>query len=318
MKVFITQQIPDAAKDYLINEGHDVFIFEYDRPITKEELIDYGGDADAIISLLTDKIDKYVIDNLINCKIIANYAVGYNNIDVDYANSKGIIVTNTPGVLTNATADLAVTLILSVCRNVLAGERMMREKIFSGWKPKLLLGIGLDGKTIGIIGAGRIGQETGKRLKAFGTKILYYNNSIKKDFEKETKAKKVSLKELLMSSDVISIHLPLTDKTHHLLNEENLRLLKPKAVIVNTARGEIIDEEVLIEMLKEKKIFGAGFDVYENEPDINPKLLELDNVVLLPHLGSATFKTRDSMALLAAMNVCNVFNGEDPVFPVSS
>lgn len=316
MKVYITRAIPEVAKEMLMKAGHKVSFFSKDRPITNEELVKNAKNADAIISLLTDKFDKSVIDQLPDCKIIANYAVGYNNIDVEYAKSKNIIVTNTPDILTHATADIALTLTLACARRVPEGEEMMRNGEFVGWKPKMLLGIELYGKTVGIVGAGRIGQETAKRLKAFGTKILYYSRTQKDEFEKETGAKKVSLNVLLKKSDIISLHLPLTEKTNNLIDAEKLELLKETAILINTARGEIVDEKKLIQMLKKKRIFSAGFDVYEGEPNVNKELFKLKNTVLLPHLGSATFETRDSMAELAAKNVINVLAGKRAVTPV--
>jgi glyoxylate reductase len=316
MKVAFTRKIPDIAENLLKQEGYEVVVFESDKPIDKKQLIKIGKDADAIISLLTDKIDKEIIDSLEKCKVIANYAVGFNNIDVEYAKSKGIVVTNTPDILTDSTADLAAGLVLACCRNFHTGEKMMRNREFTGWKPQLLLGIQLSGKRVGIIGAGRIGQATAKRLKAFGTEIVYYNRSRKEQFEKETGAQKVEINELLKTSDIISLHLPLNEETHHLLNKERLALLKPKAVLVNTARGEAVDEKALIELLKEKKIFAAGFDVYEGEPNVNEQLYDLDNVFILPHLGSATFEARGEMAELCAQNVIKVLSGESPLTSV--
>ena len=316
MKVFITRKIPAIAEELLSKNKLEVTVFQKDRQITKSELIKHAKDADGIITLLSDKIDKEIIDNLPKCKVIANYAVGYNNIDVGYAKSKNIVVTNTPDILTNATADLALSLILTCARNVLPGEEMVREGRFKGWGAQTLLGIELNGKTAGIIGAGRIGQAAAKRLKAFGCDLIYYNRTVKKGFEKETGAKKVSLNALLKKSDIISIHIPYTKETFHLLNSGNMGLIKQTAIIVNTARGEITDENVLIKMLKQKKIFSAGLDVYENEPDIKKEFLKLKNVVLLPHLGSATFDARNGMAELAARNVINVLRGKKAITQV--
>ena len=202
---------------------------------------------------------------------------------------------------------------LACARNIIEADKFMREDKFEGWKPKLYLGIELRGKTIGIIGAGRIGIETAKRAKAFGMKIVYFNSSKKDALEKETGAKKVSLNYLMKNSDVISLHLPLTQKTFHLLDEEKLSLMKRDAILVNTARGEILDEKALIKILKRKKIFSAGFDVYENEPKINKELLKLKNVVILPHIGSATFEARNKMAELSARNVEKVLMGKKPL-----
>lgn len=317
MKVYITSSLPEIAVTRLKEAGYKVSYFKQDRLITKEELIKNAKNADAVISLLTDKFDKSVIDQLPKCKVIANYAAGFNNIDIDYARSKNIVVTNTPDILTHATADIAMALVLACARRIPEGEKMMRSGEFTGWKPKLLLGIELYGKTVGIVGAGRIGQETAKRLKAFGTKIVYFGKSKKTEFEKETGAKKVSLDSLLKKSDIVSIHLPLNPKTKNIINAEKLDLLKETAIVINTARGEVLDEKKLIRMLKKKRIFSAGFDVYEGEPKVNKELYKLSNAVLLPHLGSATFETRDGMAELAVKNVINVLEGKKVVTPVN-
>ncbi|HPN38774.1 MAG TPA: D-glycerate dehydrogenase [Melioribacteraceae bacterium] len=316
MKIFITREIPEIAIEMLIKNGFEVDVFSKKRSIKKDEIIKLAKESDGLITLLSDKIDKDVIDALPNCKVIANYAVGYNNIDVKYAKQKKIIVTNTPDVLTHSTADLAVSLVMACARNIIAGEKMVRENKFKGWAPKLLLGVELFGKTVGIIGAGRIGIETAKRLKAFGTEIIYYSKSKKREFEEQIGAKKVKLDELLLNSDIISLHIPLTDETNNLLNKEKLQLLKNSAILINTARGEVIDEEFLIEMLRSKKIYAAGFDVYQNEPQINKELLKLENVVLLPHLGSATFEARNKMAELAANNVIGVLLHKKAITPV--
>ncbi|MDP3582204.1 MAG: NAD(P)-dependent oxidoreductase, partial [Ignavibacteria bacterium] len=229
---------------------------------------------------------------------------------------KNLVVTNTPYVLTDATADLTVALILACARRLREGEQMMRENKFDGWKPNMLLGFDLKGKTVGIIGAGRIGRATARRLKGFGVKIIYFDRKKRDEFETEFLSTRVNLKELMKKSDIISVHLPLSKETHHILNKENLSLMRKTAVIVNTSRGEIIEEKALIKLLKLKKIFAAGFDVYENEPNINPELRTLENVFLLPHIGSATVETRAAMALLAANNIINVLNGNEPITPI--
>ncbi len=316
MNILITRKIPEAAERVLKEAGFRVYVGPKDSAMPEEEWIKRAKNADAIITLLSDKIDKNIIDQLDKCKIIANYAVGYNNIDVEYARKKNIIITNTPDILTDATADLAMSLILACARNIIEADNFMREGKFENWKPKLFLGIELRGKTIGIVGAGRIGIATAKRAKAFGMNVVYFNSSKKNDFEKETGAKKVSLNYLMKNADVISLHLPLTNKTFHLLDEEKLSLMKPDAILVNTARGEIVDEKVLIKILKERKIYSAGFDVYENEPKINKDILKLKNVVLLPHIGSATFEARSKMAELAALNIINVLTGKKALSPV--
>lgn len=315
-KILLTRKLPGSPESLLMKYSFKTIIPSKADAISKDDLLKFGKDADAVITLLTDRIDRKVIDSFRKCKIIANCAVGYNNIDVEYARSKNIIVTNTPDILTDATADLTVALLLACARRLSEGEKMMRSNRFNGWKPDMLLGMELKGKTVGIIGAGRIGQAAAKRLKAFGTNIIYYDRNKRSEFEKNQNAKKVSLNYLMKNSDIISIHLPLSSDTFHFLNETNLKKMKPSAIIVNTSRGEIIDEEYLIELLKKKKIFSAGFDVYEGEPNINPELLKFENVFLLPHIGSATIETRSAMALLCAKNVINVLKGKAPLTPV--
>ncbi len=315
-KVFITREIPSAAFDLLKKKGYKVSVYSKDFPIPRKELLKNINDADAVISLITEKFDKPVIDKLTRCKVIANYAVGYNNIDVGYAKKKNIIVTNTPDVLTDSTADLTLALILAGSRRIIEAEKFLRARKYKGWQPKLLLGIELKNKILGILGAGRIGTAVAERAQAFGMKIIYCNQVKNEVLEKRFYAKKVSLNSLLKNSDIVSTHLPLNKNTFHLLNKEKLSLMKKTSILINTSRGEIIDEKELIILLKRKKIFCAGLDVFENEPDINPELLKLDNVVLLPHIGSATEEARTSMALLAAENVIAVLSGKKAITPV--
>ena len=316
MKVFITRLIPSIGIELLKKKGFEVSVYKKDNPIPRKELLRQVRDCDALIPLLSDRIDKELIDQMKRCKVIANYAVGFNNIDVDYAKSKGIIVTNTPDVLTDSTADLAMALVLACARRITEAEKFIRDKKFVGWKPQLLLGMELRNKYFGILGAGRIGTETAKRARAFGCKILYYSNSTNKFLETKLNAKKLSLSSILKKSDILSIHLPLNTKTYHLLNEKNLILLKKSAILINTARGEIVDEKILFSMLKHKKIFAAGLDVYEDEPNIKKELYNLNNVILLPHIGSATIEARNNMSLLAAKNVIVVLTGKRALTPV--
>jgi len=317
MKVFITRKLPGNIDEMLLKKGFDVKVFKGKNGISKKELIKNGSDADGLICLLTDKIDREVIDSLKKCRIIANVAVGYNNIDVNYAAEKGIIVTNTPDILTEATADLTFTLILAAARRVVEGEEMIRTRSFTGWDPNMLLGVELNGKTLGVIGAGRIGTAVAKRAAAFGMKIIYADSKHNQVIDKKLGGKKVSLAKLLSTGDVVSVHIPLNKETHHLLNKDNLKFLKRSSILINTSRGEIIEEESLIKLLKGKRIFAAGLDVYENEPKINEKFLSLKNVVLLPHIGSATLETRSNMASLAAENALAVLKGKSPKTPVN-
>lgn len=315
--VFVSYNIPEIGIDLLKKAGYSVNVYKGKNLLTKSKLIQKTRNADALISLLTDKIDKEVIDNMNRCKIIANYAVGFNNIDIEHARRKGIVVTNTPDVLTDSTADLTMTLVLACARRVLEGESLMRSKQFTGWRPKLLLGYELKDKIFGIVGMGRIGFAVAKRAKSFGCRIIYYSDKKNSDAEKEFNAKRVSLDYLMKNSDIISLHIPLTEKTRNLISSEKLDMMKSNCIFINTARGEVVDEKHLISLLKAKKIFSAGFDVYENEPQVNPKLLKLKNVVLLPHLGSATVEARNAMSELAAKNVIAVLSGKSPITPVN-
>ena len=313
MKVYITRIIPQKAIKFLKEKGFAVSSYKKDGPISRKELIKNVRNADAIISLLTDKIDPTVIDEMNNCKIIANYAVGYDNIDVKYANSKNIIVTNTPGVLTDSTADLAMSLTLACARRLLEAEKFLHKGKYTHWKPDLLLGVELRNKIFGILGAGRIGSATAIRAHAFGCKIVYFSRTKNYKLEKKTGAKKVSLNNLLKNSDFVSVHLPSNSETFHLLDKDRLSLLKNSAILINTARGEIIDEKELIKILEKRKIKAAGLDVFENELNINQELLDLENAVLLPHIGSATVNARTSMAMIAAKNVATVLSGKKPL-----
>jgi glyoxylate reductase len=316
MKVFITRELPEIAFRMLKQNKISFDYYTKDQPIPRKLLLQKVKSCEALISLLTEKIDREVIDQMQNCKIIANYAVGYNNIDIDYAKKKNIIVTNTPDVLTESTADLTMALVLNCARRLSEGERLLRTKKFKGWKPKLLLGMELKDKTFGILGAGRIGSAVAKRAKSFGTNIIYADSSRNQKLEKETKAKKVELRYLLKNADILSVHLPLNDQTYHFLNQERLNQLKRNSILINTTRGEIVDEKALIRLLKNKELMAVGLDVFENEPKVNPELLKFPNVLVLPHLGSATNEARNGMAELAVKNVINVLNRKPAFTPV--
>ena len=316
MKVFITRKLPDIAFSLLKENKISFDYYKKDQPIPRKLLLEKINNCEALISLLTEKIDREVIERMPGCKIIANYAVGYNNIDIDYAKKKNIIVTNTPDVLTESTADLTMALVLACARRLSEGEKLLRTKKFKGWKPKLLLGMELKDKTFGILGAGRIGTAVARRAKSFGTNIIYVDSNRNYKLEKETAAKKVSLNYLLENSDILSVHLPLNSQTHHFLNQERLIRLKRNSILINTTRGEIIDEKALIRLLESNRIMAVGLDVFENEPFINPELLNFPNVLVLPHLGSATKEARDGMAELAVKNVINVLKKKPALTPV--
>ncbi len=316
MKVYITRKIPKEAINYLKLNNIKFSFYQKDQPIPKQELLRNVKNADALLTLLTDKIDSEIIDAMENCKVIANFAVGYDNIDVKHAKSRNIIVTNTPGVLTDSTADLTMALVLSCARRLPESEKFLRSGKYTHWKPDLLLGIELKDKTFGILGAGRIGTAVAIRANSFRCRVVYYSRSQNNYIEKKTNAKKVSLNYLLKNSDFVSIHLPSNKFTHHLLNKEKLCLMKREAILINTARGEIIDENELILTLKRNRILAAGLDVFENELNINPKLLKLKNMVLLPHIGSATERARTDMAMIAVKNIVAVLSGKKPITPV--
>jgi len=313
MKVFLTRKIPDDGIRILKDAGLEIEIFPYDRIPRKEEIIAGVRNVDALISLLTDKIDKGIIDSAPKLKVIGNYAVGYNNIDVEYAKKKGIIVTNTPGVLTDATADLTFALILAAARRVVEGDKFVRQGKFNGWAPMLMLGKDVWGATMGIVGAGRIGQAVARRAKGFNMRILYYSRTRKEEMEKELGAKFVSLEELLKESDIITLHVPLTPKTKHLIDYEEFEIMKDGAILINTSRGEVVNEEAMLNALKSGKLFAAGLDVFYNEPNVNPELFKMDNVVLTPHIGSATERTRRKMAEMVCNDVVRVLIGEEPM-----
>ncbi|MGC8903136.1 MAG: 2-hydroxyacid dehydrogenase [Fervidobacterium sp.] len=313
MKIFVTYDIPEKGINLLIERGYEVDVYKGEEFLSQEEMIARSKNADGIITQLRDTIDRNFIYALERTKIIANYAVGYNNIDIQAAKERGIYVTNTPGVLTDATADTAFALILAVARKIVQADKFVREGKFVGWKPKLFLGYDLFGKTLGIVGMGRIGQAVAKRAIGFGMKIVYHNRKrLSEDVEKQFNASYLPLDELMSVSDVISIHTPLTNDTYHLINKERIALMKPSAIIVNTARGPVIDELALYEVLKEGKIAGAGLDVYENEPMLTHGLEKLENVVLLPHIGSATYETREKMSEMVAVNIIEALEGRIP------
>ena len=317
MKVFVTRRIPEEGLKLLEKECEEVEVFEHDRIPSKDEIKRGLKGKDGLLCLLTDRIDRDVISSNPKLRAISNYAAGYDNIDVDFATERGIVVTNTPDVLTEATAELAWALLLAVSRRIVEGDRFTREGRFRGWSPTLLLGKELSGKTLGVIGAGRIGTAFALKARCFGMKVLYYNRSRNEVLESRVGARKVDLESLLRESDFVSIHLPLTKETHHLIDYRKLCMMKRDAVIINTARGAIIKERDLIRALRERRIFGAGLDVYENEPEVAEELKEMENVVLLPHIGSATLETRTKMSLLAAENLVKALRGEVPKYCVN-
>lgn len=311
MKIFVTREIPKPGLD-LLRKEFDVELNPNDYVMTKKELMNVVRGKDGLLCLLTDPVDRDVIYAEPNLKMIASYAVGYDNIDVGAATERGIPVSNTPGVLTDTTAELAWALLFAVARRIVEGDRFTRAGKFTGWAPMLMLGQDVSNKTLGIIGAGRIGTAMALKSKGFNMSVLYTDEQNNEQLDLELHAKKVTLSELLKKSDFVSIHLPLTKQTHHLIGKQELRMMKRTAILVNTARGPIVDEHALVRALKEQWIFGAGLDVYEHEPLIAKDLFALDNVVLQPHTGSGTIETRTKMALMAAENLIAGLKGDIP------
>jgi glyoxylate reductase len=312
--IVVTRRIPEPALE-LLRAADEVWLSPHDRPLTTAEMHEAAAGADAVITLLHDKVDGSLLDAAgPQLKCIANVAVGYDNVDVAAATERGVVVTNTPGVLTDSTADLAMALILMVTRRLSEGERRIRSGEPWSWHMFFLLGSSLAGKTLGVIGLGAIGRATAHRARAFGMEIVY---AAPRRASEETEAelggaRRVPLMQLLATADVVTLHTPLTPDTRHLIDSAALRQMRSDAYLVNTSRGPIVDEAALVKALRAGKIAGAALDVFENEPDIHPDLRELDNVVLIPHLGSATIETRTAMALLAAENALAVLAGEKP------
>jgi len=310
-KVFVTRRIPQPGLDLL--KDFDMTMNPEDRVLTKQELIAGGKGRDAVLCLLTDPIDAEIMDALPTVRIFANYAVGFNNIDVEAATKRKVAITNTPGVLTDTTADFAWTLLMAAARRLVEADKYCRAGKYEGWGPMLFLGHDIHHKTLGIVGMGRIGQAVARRAHGFEMKILYTDElRLPPEKERELKATFVNLEQLLKESDFVSLHVPLMPSTKHLIGKKQLEMMKRTAVLVNTSRGPVVDEKALVEALKNKTIFAAGLDVYEDEPKLAPGLAELDNVTIPPHIASASIDTRSKMATMAASNIIAFFKGEKP------
>ena len=312
--IYVTRPLPEPIMA-AIRERYHLIEDPPDRAPTSMELRRGFAQADAVISTLSDRIDADLLSHATTLKIVANYAVGYNNIDLAAARARGIVVTNTPDVLTDATADLTWALLLAVTRRVVEGDRWIREGTWPGWAPTQMLGADVSGKTLGIIGMGRIGQAVATRAQGFRMPVLYASPrpAIVPNGHIWTRH---SLDSVIEQSDVLSLHVPLTDATRHLIGPRELARMKPTAVLINTSRGAVIDESALVTALKAGTIAGAGIDVYEQEPAVPPDLMELSNVVLLPHLGSATLETRIRMGMICLDNIAAVLNGQPALNPV--
>ncbi len=311
-KVFIPHPIPEIGIR-ILESRYDLEVGTGIEPLEPAAFAGKLRDVDAVVTLLCDRIDEAALNAAGRLKVVANHAVGYENIDVAAARRRRVMVTNTPGVLTRATAEIAFALLITLTRRILEADRFARGGRFTGWDPLLLRGDELDGKTLGIIGMGRIGQEMAAKCRAFGMRIIYHNRKpVSGEVEKRLEATYLRLDELLERADAVSIHCPSTPETRHLLDAAAFGRMKDGAYVVNAARGEIIHEQALVDALKAGKVKGAGLDVYEFEPRIHPELPPMENVVLLPHIGSATFEARDRMSSTAARNVIDALEGRRP------
>jgi lactate dehydrogenase-like 2-hydroxyacid dehydrogenase len=313
----VTNRVPESAVEMLRQAG-EVRIDEREEAIPPADLLALAAGADAILTLLHDRVDDELLEAAgPGLRCVANVAVGYDNVDVAAAERRGVVVTNTPGVLDDATADLTMALILAATRRVAEGDRLLRSGQPWVWGMGFMLGSSLRGKRLGIVGLGGIGTRVAERARAFGLEIAYHSRH-PSPAEADLEAERLSLPDLLAGSDVLSLHCPLTPETRHLIGAEQLAAMKPSAVLVNAARGPIVDEAALAIALAEGQIAAAGLDVFEREPAVEPALLPLDNVVMTPHLGSATVETRTAMSELAARNAISVLRGQGPLTPVTA
>jgi glyoxylate reductase len=314
MKVFVTRSIPGTALDKLKNSGHEVTISDYDRPATAEELLEKGKGVDALLTLLTDKIDGEVIDAIgPQLKVVSNYAVGFDNINVPEATERGVVVANTPSDEVNeAVAEHSWALMLALARRVVEADEATRRGAYKGWEPGIFLGINMVGKTLGIVGLGNIGSMTARRAKGWNMRVLYNKRSRDEEAERELGVEFADLDRLYAESDFISLHVPLTDETHHMINKNAFAKMKKGVILVNTARGPIVNEQDLVDALRDGKLRGAGLDVFDNEPNINPELIAMENVVTTPHIASATWEAREKMGYMAVDTILDVLSRVKP------
>lgn len=314
--VYVTRKIPERGIYLLREKGHTVTVSEKDGVLTKDELISAlkASPYDAVLCLLTDKIDGAVFDAVPSAKIFANYAVGFDNIDMNAAKERGMTITNTPDVLTDTVAEFAFSLMLALAKRIPEADKFTKELKYQGWAPELLLGSDLKGKTLGILGAGRIGSEVAKKARhGLGMNVIYYDVKPNEFIEKDADAQyHDSVEAVLKAADVVSVHVPLLPTTKHLINAERLALMKPTAYLINTSRGPVVDEDALVAALRNNVIRGAGLDVFENEPNLAHGLPELSNAIITPHIASATVETRSKMSEMAANNIAEFLAGNTP------
>jgi glyoxylate reductase len=316
-RVYVSRPLPAPGAGPLLAAGLEVVQQGDDRPATRAELLEHVADADALLCMLTERVDAEVLDAAPRLRVVANFAVGFDNVDVPAATEHGVVVTNTPDVLTEATADLTWTLILAAARRAGEAERMVRSGTWRAWGPTQLLGQPVWGQVLGVVGMGKIGRAVARRALGFGMRVQYHNRSRDPEAERELGATYVELDELFSTSDVVSLHAPLNAESRHVVDAAALARMKPTAVLVNTARGPLVDEVALVDALRAGTIAAAGLDVFEREPELAPGLAELEQVVLLPHIGSATTEARGAMAELCCHNILAVLGGNEPLTPLN-
>jgi glyoxylate reductase len=314
MKIFVSRKVPGSSLQRLIESGHEVTVSEFDRPLTAAELLERAVGCDALLSLLTDKLNGEVMDAIgPQLKVIANYAVGFDNINLPDATERGIVVTNTPSdVINESVAEFAWTLLLSLAKRVVEADEATRRGAYKGWEPGIFLGVNVTGKTLGIVGLGRIGGMTARRAKGWGMHVLYNKRTPDPEAEKELDIEFADLDRLYAESDFISLHVPLNEETRNMFNRDAFAKMKKGVIIINTARGPIIREQDLVDALRSGQVGGAGLDVYENEPNVNPELVGMPNVVTTPHIASATFEAREEYCRLAVDAIFSVIDGNQP------
>ena len=314
MKIFVSRKIPGTALGKLMSSGHEVTVSEFDRPMTASEFLERARGMDGVLTLLTDKIDGEVLDAIgPQLKVVANYAVGFDNINIDDATKRGVVVTNTPSdEINEAVAEHTWALILALARRVVEADEATRKGAYKGWEPAIFLGSSLQGKTLGIIGLGRIGSMVARRAVGFNMNIVYNKRSRDEKAEQELGVKYVDFDTLLGTSDVVTMHVPLTDDTRHMINKESLEKMKKGAYLVNTSRGPVVLEQDIADSLRDGHLAGAALDVFENEPNINAELIGMQNTVLTPHIASGTNEAREEYGQLAVSGLISTLSGDKP------
>lgn len=314
MKIFVSRKIPGEPLNKLFDSGNEVVVSEFDRPLTPAEFLEGARGCDAVLSLLSDKIDGEVVEAIgPQLKVVSNYAVGFDNIKVEELTEKGVVVANTPSDEVNeSVAEHAWALMLALARRVVEADESTRRGAYKGWEPGIFLGTNMVGKTLGIVGMGRIGEMTARRAKGFSMKVLYNKRTPDPEAERELGVEFADLDRLYAESDFISLHVPLTDETRHMVNNDAFNKMKKGVILVNTARGPVVDEGDLVNALREGKVGGAGLDVFDNEPNINPELIAMENVVLTPHIASATREARNKMGEQSVNAILDTLSSKMP------